>query len=484
MAVLRAAVMCVGTCYNVERWEVLRVHIIVVGMSHHSAPVDLRERVSLSGDAHSHVLTQLGGSRTVLESVVLSTCNRTEVYALVNSTHAAHDFILTLLANTSGVSKQDLSEHMYLKQGEAAVAHAMRVACGLDSIVVGETQILGQMREAFQTAFEAGNTGAMFNRMFREVLHVGKRAQTETTVGQHPVSVSYAAVQLASKIVGGLEGKVALVIGAGQMGALAAKHLSAQGVKRVLLANRTLAKASAIASEIGAQALSLDGVEAVLKDADIVVSATGRPGHTVRAAYVRQALVGRRGRPLVLLDIAVPRDIDPACAALPNVYLYDVDDLNGVIDANVQERARQAALVEDMVAAGVRAFSDWLTEQEVVPLIVALRQKGEAIQRDVMESLVRKLPHLSERDQKIIHKHTMSIVNQLLREPIQNVKELSIASGDLAYASLFAQLFGIDSVKTDDAAAESRAVRLMDVLSRVLGEVSHQGQPNLHPVLR
>ncbi|WP_134159432.1 glutamyl-tRNA reductase [Alicyclobacillus sacchari] len=457
---------------------------MVVGMSHHSAPVDLRERVSLSGDAHSHVLTQLGGSRTVLESVVLSTCNRTEVYALANSTHAAHDFILTLLANTSGVPKQELAQHTYLLQGEAAVAHAMRVACGLDSIVVGETQILGQMREAFQTAFEAGNTGAMFNRMFREVLHVGKRAQSETTVGQHPVSVSYAAVQLASKVVGGLQGKVALVIGAGQMGALAAKHLAAQGVNRLLLANRTLEKAAVLASEIGAQALSLEDMEAALQDVDIVVSATARPGYTIAANLARQTVTGRRGRPLVLLDIAVPRDIDPACAELPNVYLYDVDDLNGVIDANVKERERQAALVEEMVASGVRAFSDWLTEQEVVPLIVALRQKGEAIEREVMASLVHKLPHLSERDRKIIHKHTMSIVNQLLREPIQHVKELSISSGDLAYASMFAQLFGLDAVPNDDEATESGAVRLMDVLSRVLGEASRQGQPQLHPVLR
>lgn len=461
------------------------MHIIVVGMNHKSASVDLRERVNFSGEALEHVLTQLHGTRTVLESVVLSTCNRTEIYALVSSVRAGHDFFLTLFAQRAGMNKEEMALHTYVLQGEEAAAHAMRVASGLDSVVIGETQILGQMRDAFTAAFEAGNTGAMFNRLFREVLHVGKRAQAQTTVGQNAVSVSYAAVQLASKVVGGLANKTALVIGAGQMATLAARHLVAQGIGRLIVANRTVEKALERLGDV-AEVVSISDISNVIRDADVVFSATGATGYTITGVMAQAALAHRKSRPIAMLDMAVPRDIDPAIAQLPTTYVYDVDDLAGVIDANVKERERQAAVIEEMIAEGVQSFSNWLTEQEVVPLIVALREKGEAIQREVMQSLVRKLPDLSDHDRKIINKHTMSIVNQLLRDPIQNVKELAMASGDTAYATMFANLFGIE-LSHERAEQTSlngfSASAVAELFSRLLGEQG-EGKRPLHPVLR
>ncbi|EPZ49015.1 glutamyl-tRNA reductase [Alicyclobacillus acidoterrestris] len=467
------------------------MHIVVLGMNHKTASVELRERVSLSQDALEQLLAELRDSRTVMESVVLSTCNRTELYALVNSIRAGQDYLLTRFTGMTCLDRSVVESSTYFIQGEQAVAHAMRVAAGLDSVVVGETQILGQMRNAFQTAFEAGNTGAMFNRLFREVIHVGKRAQSETTIGQSPVSVSYAAVQLANKFFGDMSGRKALVVGAGHMGELALQHFHALGFKQLFVANRTLARAQSVAQAVGATAIDLANVTDVLSDVDVVLSATGAPGYTIVAKDIAKALKARKHQPMVLLDIAVPRDMDPDIANLPGVYLYDVDDLDGVIEANIQERERQSVVVESMIRESVEAFSNWLTEQEVVPLIAALRAKGESIQQQVMESLARKLPNLTERERKVLNKHTMSIVNQLLRDPIQNMKELAMASGDAEYVSLFAQLFGVDEAAI--ASQSSMAARhlsaeatFVELFQRMRGEARRMTEDNrvLHPVLR
>lgn len=422
------------------------VNIFVVGLSHKTAPVELRERVSLGETEVRHVLTQLRDSRTVLESVVVSTCNRLEIYALGPSARAGSDFALAAVAKTTGVDRDVLWQYAYVREGEDAVRHGMRVACGIDSVVFGETQILGQMRDAYHLSLEEGATGSVFNRLFREIIHVGKRAQTETSIGREAVSVSYAAVQLARKVLGELHDKQVVVIGAGHMAGLAARHFGAQEPKSLLIFNRTLERAQALAAEVGGDARPLDedGIAQALAHADVVLTAIGRGRYVVTKEMVAGAVMSRRGRPLVILDIAVPRDVDPEVSCSTSVYLYDVDDLEGVVAANLEERARQEAAVEAMIEEGVRAFSQWLAEQEVVPVIAALHQRGEAIEREVMASLLRKLPHLSERDQKVIHKHMMSIVHQLLREPVKNVKELALQSGDSSYAEALAALFGLE----------------------------------------
>ncbi|SIS64081.1 glutamyl-tRNA reductase [Alicyclobacillus vulcanalis] len=422
------------------------VNIFVVGLSHKTAPVELRERVSLGESEVRHVLTQLRESRTVLESVVVSTCNRLEVYGLGPSARAGSDFVLDVVAKATGVERGTLWRHAYVRQGEEAVRHGMRVACGLDSVVFGETQILGQMREAYQWALEEGATGSVMNRMFREIIHVGKRAQTETTIGREAVSVSYAAVQLARKVLGDLSGKQVAVVGAGHMASLAARHFAAQKPQSLLILNRTVARAEVLAAEVGgeARALEEEGLRQALAQADVLLTAIGRGRPVITRSMVADALASRRGRPIVVLDIAVPRDVEAEASQFASVYLYDVDDLEGVVAANLEERARQEEAVEAMIDEGVAAFSQWLTEQEVVPVIAALHQRGEAIEREVMASLLRKLPHLGEREQKVIHKHMMSIVHQLLREPVKNVKEMALQSGNPAYAETLAALFGLE----------------------------------------
>ncbi|ACV58852.1 glutamyl-tRNA reductase [Alicyclobacillus acidocaldarius] len=422
------------------------MNIFVVGLSHKTAPVELRERVSLGEAEVRHVLTQLRDSRTVLESVVVSTCNRLEIYGLGPSARAGSDFALAAVAKTTGVDRDVLWRYAYVREGEDAVRRGMRVACGIDSVVFGETQILGQMRDAYHLSLEEGATGSVFNRLFREIIHVGKRAQTETSIGREAVSVSYAAVQLARKVLGELHDKQVVVIGAGHMAGLAARHFGAQQPKSLLIFNRTLERAQALAAEVGggARPLDEDGIAQALAHADVVLTAIGRGRYVVTREMVASAMMSRRGRPLVILDIAVPRDVDPEVSSSTSVYLYDVDDLEGVVAANLEERARQEAAVEAMIDEGVRAFSQWLAEQEVVPVIAALHRRGEAIEREVMASLLRKLPHLTERDQKVIHKHMMSIVHQLLREPVKNVKELSLQSGDPSYAETLAALFGLE----------------------------------------
>lgn len=472
------------------------MHIMVVGMSHKTAAASLRERVSLSGESLEHVLTQLRDARTIMESVVLSTCNRTEVYALVSSIRAGRDYVTTVLAEASGLDKCQLKGNLYCYQGESAVTHAMRVTSGLDSVVIGETQILGQMRTAFQTAFESSNTGALFNRLFRSILHVGKRAHAETSVGQNSVSVSYAAVQLASKVLGGRKDARALVVGAGHMGKLALQYLRAQGIKNLMLANRSTEKAIDVANEVGADVISLSSISDFMENVDILISATRAPGYTITLENFKMAMTKRK-RSMVIIDIAMPLDIDPRIAKCNDVFLYNVDDLEGVIQANVEERRRQSAFVEGMIADAVHDFSNWLTEQEVVPLITAMRTKGVSIQQEVMESLSRKLPDLSERDRKVLNKHTMSIVNQLLRDPIQNVKELALASGDTEYVHLLAQLFGIDpsALETNTGLVSTLALEeraevqegFVTLFQKLRGEVveSSLGETRvLHPVLR
>ncbi|MCL6636802.1 MAG: glutamyl-tRNA reductase [Alicyclobacillus sp.] len=418
------------------------MRIIVVGMNDKTAPVELRERLSVTGDELADVLATLRESRTALESVVLSTCNRIEVYAVVHSARAGEDYLRTLLARRAGMAPEQLAPHLFVLRGYAAADHLMRVACGLDSMVIGETQILGQVRDAYLAAAATGNAGMLLDPLFRRAIQVGKRAQTETGIGQNAVSVSYAAVQLAKKILGDLRCCRVLVLGAGQMSRLAIQHLQAAGVTELAICNRTLARAQQLADEFAGKVVPWDKLGDALGHSDIVIASTGAPGFVLHAEQVAAALQRRGQRPVVLIDIAVPRDIDPAVAALGNAYLYDIDDLQGVVEANLAERERLARDIERMIQEALQEYSLWLSEQEVVPLIAAVRAKGMAIQASVMASLERKLPDLSERDRKLLHKHTMSIVNQLLRDPILNMKALA-ASGSSQELRVFAQLFGV-----------------------------------------
>ncbi|WDL96974.1 glutamyl-tRNA reductase [Alicyclobacillus sp. ALC3] len=449
------------------------MHLIMVGMNHRTASVELRERVSIVEDDLASVYGQLRDLRTVYESVVLSTCNRTEIYTVVTTRDSAEDYLLKYLARRAGLSEENIRAHTLTLQGEEVVRHLMKVSSGLDSMVVGETQILGQVRDAFSLAHEHGATGLILNQLFRTSIHLGKRAHTETTIGQNAVSVSYAAVQLARKVFGELTGRRVLVVGAGKMSQLTTQYLYEHGMTDVHVVNRSLARAEALAQQFGGSSVPWSSLSGELTAADIVISSTSSKQIVLSRVMVEQAAQGRGTRPLLLVDIAVPRDIDPEAGSVRNVFLYDIDDLEGVVAANQAERLRQAALVESMIQDGLSSFVEWLAEQRVVPVIAAVRARGEDIHERVMASLERKLPDLSERERKLIRKHAMSIVNQLLREPVQYMKERAGVSEGVDEVEWFADMFGV-----------AEQADLQPVLGGLLESVTNTAQQGTERVTR
>lgn len=451
------------------------MEMIVLGLSHKTAPIELRERVTVSDVELDKLLARFQATHTVLESVVLSTCNRTEIYAVVSSRHAGEDYFASVLAARSGLPRQELQRHLYSYAGNQAVSHLMQVVSGLDSLVVGETQILGQVRNAFLVAEDAGATGMFLNQVFRRAIQLGKRVQSDTDIGQGAVSISYAAVQLAKKIYGNLGHCRAMVLGAGKMGRLTAQHLQSAGVSQIWIANRTLANAESLAELVGGQVVSWDSFTEVLPQIDLLISATSTSEPVLHAASMQEVLTRRQGKqtPVTLIDIGLPRNLDPDLGSVRQAFLYDIDDLEGVVDANLQERERQAKEVRRMVDEAVSGFAHWVSEQEVVPVVAAIREKGQRIQQSVMESLEHKMPELTEHQRKLIQKHTMSIVNQLLRDPIANIKELAVASGGVEHVRVFAELFGVSpedlrghAWPTDDVQRLSSDLSFVDVVRR------------------
>lgn len=419
------------------------MNILVVGLNYRTAPVEIRERFSVSEEALNGALRRLTESSHLLESVVVSTCNRTEIYAVTNTAEFGRDEILSYLENASGVKREVFLPYLYIHSEETAVRHLLRVTSGLDSMVLGETQILGQVREAFLRAQQAGVTGSMFNNLFKRSITFAKYAHSETEIGRHAVSVSYAAVELAKKIFEELNDKTILVIGAGKMSELTAKHLYSSGARRVLVVNRTFERAKELADKFEGHALELKSLDLALKEADIVVSSTGAENYVVDKQQIAAVMKQRRNRPLFLIDIAVPRDLDPEINKLANVYLYDIDDLEGVIAANLEERHKEAEKISVLIEQEVTAFKQWQTEQAAVPMISALRVKGNTIQKAVMESLQNKLPDLSDRDLHLLQKHTNQIINQLLHEPIKQLKEMAHEPQAELYLETFSRLFGL-----------------------------------------
>lgn len=419
------------------------MNILVVGLNYRTAPVEIRERFSVSDQLLTSSLQELSSSDHLLETVVLSTCNRTEIYALTSEVGFGKDEIIDYLANASGISREVFFPFLYIYTDQMAVRHLFRVTCGLDSMVLGETQILGQVRDAFLFAQSSGTTGSTFNQLFKRTVTLAKYAHSETEIGRHAVSVSYAAVELAKKIFEELEDKTILIIGAGKMSELTAKHLYSSGASRVLVVNRTFARAKELADKFEGHAFELKSLDFAMKEADIVISSTGADGYVVVKEQVASVMKQRRNRPLFLIDIAVPRDLDPEINKLPNVYLYDIDDLEGVIAANMEERKKEADKISVLLEEELVAFKQWQTEQAAVPLIAALREKANGIQGSVMESLQHKLPNLTEKELVHLQKHTMSIVNQLLREPIQQLKEMSTEPQAEIYLEAFSRIFGL-----------------------------------------
>lgn len=426
------------------------MHILKVGFNYKTAPVEIREKLTFSEEALKEAMVELKNRKSILENVILSTCNRTEIYAVVDQLHTGRYYIKTFLADWFDIDKDEISTYMYITENDDAMEHLFRVTTGLDSMVLGETQILGQVRDAFLTSQEMKTTGTIFNELFKQAITFGKRVHHETAIGEHAVSISYTAVELAKKIFGTLENQRVTIIGAGKMGELAVKNLQGSGASQITVMNRTFAKAEELATKYKTKAASLDKLEFILADTDILISSTGAADVILTKKMLQPILKKRKGEPLFLVDIAVPRDIDPAISELEHVFLYDIDDLQHIVDENLEERRKAADQVEILLGEEIGIFKEWLRTLGVVPVISALRQKALSIQSETMQSIERKMPDLTEREKKVLSKHTKSIINQLLKEPITQAKELAGAENAEHALQLFVDIFGIEEEVKDE----------------------------------
>ena len=420
------------------------LHILKVGFNYKTAPVQIREKLTFSENSLHEAMTELKNRKSILENVIVSTCNRTEVYAVVDQIHTGRYYIKQFLADWFGIDKEEFTSYLRITEDDAALEHLFKVSTGLDSMILGETQILGQVRQAFLTSQEMKSTGTVFNELFKQAVTLGKRAQHDTAIGEHAVSVSYAAVELAKKIFGDLKHKHVVILGAGKMGELAAKNLQGSGADRITVLNRTLEKAKALADQFDAKAESMEKLPEVIADADILISSTASENAVLTKEVLAPIQRKRKGRALFLVDIAVPRDLDPKISELDNVFLYDIDDLQHIVDENLEARKAAAEKIEIMIEEEIVSFNEWLRTLGVVPVISALRQKALSIQAETMKSIERKIPDLTAREKKVIGKHTKSIINQLLKEPVTQAKELAAKDNAEESLGLFIDIFGID----------------------------------------
>nr|WP_295971474.1 glutamyl-tRNA reductase [uncultured Bacillus sp.] len=422
------------------------MHIVVVGINHKTAPVEIRERLTFNPSQLGDAMKRLNDKKSILENVILSTCNRTEIYAVVDQLHTGRYYIKEFLSEWFEIELAEFSPFLFIYEQDGAMEHLFKVASGLDSLILGETQILGQVRSSFLLAQEIKTIGTIFNELFKKAVTFAKRAHSETDIGANAVSVSYAAVELAKKIFGSLEQKHVLILGAGKMGELAIQNLYGNGANKVTVINRTYEKARKLADRFSGDAKAMDGLQSALGEADILISSTGAKDFVITKNMMESVQKLRRGKPLFMVDIAVPRDLDPALGELENIFLYDIDDLEGIVEANLQERRRAAETILLMMEAEIIEFKQWIKMLGVVPVISALRAKALTIQEETMNSLERKLPHLSQRDIKVLNKHTKSIINQMLKDPILQAKELAGSKDADEALDLFVKIFNIEEL--------------------------------------
>lgn len=434
------------------------MNTLVVGVNYRTAPVEIREKLSFIEAELPNAMEALQEQKSILENVIVSTCNRTEVYATVDQLHTGKYYIKQFLAAWFDLSIDEISRYVFVKEEDDAKKHLFKVSAGIDSMVLGETQILGQVKKSFLSGQEHGTTGTVFNQLFKQAVTFAKRAHAETAIGENAVSVSYAAVELGKKIFGSLKNKHIVILGAGKMGELAIQNLHGSGAGKVTVINRTFEKAELLAAKFDGKAKPLDELQCTLLEADILISSTGSSTYVIDFELMQFVDKLRKGKPLFMVDIAVPRDLDPKIGDLPNVFLYDIDDLQGIVEANLAERKRAAARIEDMIETEVTTFNDWIATLGVVPVISALRKKASTIQQETMASIENKMPELTERERKILNKHTKSIINQLLKEPILQAKELSTSPDAAKQLALFQQIFGIEEeVKDEVQLAQQKA---------------------------
>ena len=419
----------------------LEMEIVLVGVNHRVAPVAVRERLAFTP---AQMDVALAGLRErTSEAAILSTCNRTEIYAVAPSRASGDREIVSFLAEFHGQPAESFSPYLRSLDGRDAVGHLFAVASGLDSMILGEPQILGQVRAAHAAAAAAGSAGPLLSWVFLRALKVGKRVRTETGISRNAVSVSHAAVELARKALGGLGGKSVLLIGAGEMAELAARNLMANGATRLVVANRSYQRAAELAGRYGATPAELARLPRLLAEADVAISSTGASTFVLTPELVKGALSGRKDRTLFLIDIAVPRDVDPEVGRMEGVVLHDIDDLQSVCTANLEERQKEVARAQEIVDAELEAYEVWWQSLQVVPTIRALRGRAEEIRRAELEKALRRLGQLSERQRSALDALTTGIVNKMLHQPTVRLKTSCAGRQGAMYAAAVRELFDL-----------------------------------------
>ena len=400
------------------------MHIVVVGLNHKTAPVELREKLHFPSETIENPLKRVTSLLQVSEGMILSTCNRVEVVAVTKDILEGIEEIRNFLSSYHDISMSQLDSHLYSYNSYDAIKHIFQVASGLDSMVVGEPQILGQLKEAYRLANKHKTADVILHRFLHRAFSVAKKVRTETKIATSAVSISYAAVELAKKIFDILKDKVVLLIGAGEMSELAARHLSNHGVKEILIANRTHSRAVKLAEELGGRPVVFEDITLFLDQVDIVISSTGSPDYIIRFDDVVRALKIRKHKPMFFIDIAVPRDIDPRINDISNVYLYDIDDMEGVVGTNIKMRGEEAKKAERIIEKEIEQFNKWLGTLSAVPTIISLRERFEEIRKKEVEKTLSGLNGSSEINAKVLNALTSAIVNKILHNPVTQLKTL------------------------------------------------------------
>jgi glutamyl-tRNA reductase len=420
-------------------------NISLLGLNHKSASVSVRECLAFTDDEARSALIELRSRRIADEVILFSTCNRVELLMVSGSVESTIAEAKAFLAGYKQVDLDEFEEALYLHQGDDAVRHVFRVAASLDSMVLGEPQILGQIKASYRRATEERTSGVILNRLLHRTFFVAKRIRSDTGIGDRAVSISYAAIELGRKIFGDLAGKSVMLIGAGEMAELAVEHLIRHRSGRIHVANRTFERGVALAGRYNGTPIRFEEVTDYLAKVDIIISSTGAQGYVLSRAQVKAVMRQRRNRPIFFIDIAVPRDIDPEINSLNNVYVYDIDDLNGVIDENIEDRHREAVKAERIVDEAVIHFRNWYRTLEVVPTIKALHRKVEIIARDELRRTMPQLGRLSADDRQALERMSRAMVKKILHEPTRFLKSNGCQGDRSESLDIARRLFGLDA---------------------------------------
>ncbi len=417
---------------------------VVLGISHKTAPVEIRELFSFSKESLELAVARLNEKPYVEECVILSTCNRIEIYAVSDNIEACLETIKDFLSEFHGVTKETFSPHLYYSIGHMAVRHLFKVASSIDSMVVGEPQVLGQVKDSYKVAAAKGTTGVILNRLFHTSFFVAKKIRTETGIGSHAVSISYVAVELAKRIFDDLSRRSVMLIGTGEMAEIASQHLIRAGISDLLIASRKFENALELAEKLNGKSIKFDEIFYHLKDVDIVITATGSQDFILKTNHIKEALKLRNNDPMFLIDIAVPRDIDPRVEDISDIYLYDIDDLKNVSDENIKTRKQSLEKAEEIVLEVEKSFEAWLSGLKAVPAIIDLKNRFEVIKNSELTRALEKLESLSEDDKYVVEIMASRIIGKILHHPLTNLKKESSSSMGALYVDSIKRLFELE----------------------------------------